>query len=105
MFTYQDFAKAVYDELKPEESFAKWDDHTFYSSEPQPEEMTFCERWFLKATTDHPYLLNDEGYILVQLSCTLGQWEIFTSDQSSTSAVQYQLESAARAAWAEMLGE
>lgn len=48
MYSYQDFAKAVYAELQPGESFEEWDDHTFYSSEPPPPEMTFCERWFIK---------------------------------------------------------
>lgn len=105
MYNYQDFAKAVYDELKPGESFEEWDEHTFYSSEPPPPEMTFCERWFMKGSTENPYVLNGENYILVQLSCTDGQWEIFTSDQSSLSVVQYQTEAEARAAWSTLLGE
>lgn len=105
MYNYQDFAKAVYAELQPGESFEEWDDHTFYSSEPPPPEMTFSERWFMKGTTEAPYILGNENYILVQLSCTDGQWEIFTSDQESTSVVQYQSEVLAREAWAELLGE
>lgn len=105
MYNYQDFAKAVYAELQPDESFEEWDDHTFYSSEPPPPEMTFCERWFMKGNAPAPYTLNNENYILVQLSCTDGQWEIFTSDQESLSVVQYQTEAAAREAWASLLGE
>lgn len=103
-YSYQDFAKAVYDELKPGESFQEWDDHTFYSQEPTPPEMTFCERWFIPGETETPFLLGGEKYILLQLSCTDGQWEIFTSDESSLSVVQYQFETDARAAWAELLG-
>lgn len=105
MYNYTDFAKAVYDELKPDESFAEWDDHTFYTQDPLPEEMTFCERFFIKGSSEAPYVLNGENYILVQMSCTDGQWEIFTGDQVSQSVVQYQLESEARASWAELLGE
>ena len=29
MYSYQDFAKAVFDELKPGETFEEWDPHTF----------------------------------------------------------------------------
>ena len=105
MYSYQDFAKAVFDELKPGETFEEWDDHTFYSSEPPPPEMTFCERWFIKGNAPAPYILNNENYILVQLSCTDGQWEIFTADQESNSAVQYQTEAEAREAWTFLLGE
>lgn len=105
MYSYQDFAKAVYAELQPGESFEEWDSHTFYSSEPPMPEMTFCERWFIKGNSAAPYVLNNENYILVQLSCTDGQWEIFTADQDSNSAVQYQTEAAAREAWAFLLGE
>lgn len=105
MYTYQDFAKAVYDELKPDESFEEWDDHTFYSSDPLPPEMTFCERWFMKGESPDAYILNNEKYILIQLSCTDGGWEIFTSDQVSTSFIPYSTEAAAREAWAALLGE
>lgn len=105
MYNYQDFAKAVYAELQPGESFEEWDDHTFYSSEPPSDEMTFCERWFIKGMTEAPYVLNGEDYILVQLSCTQGQWQIFTGDQESQIAVDYQTEAEARNAWAELLGE
>lgn len=102
MYNYQAFAKAVYDEVNPGVTFEEWDANTFYSSEPPPPEMTFCERWFRKGYSEFPYLLNDEAYILIQLSCTDGQWEIFTSDQSGTSAVPYQTEAEARAAWSEL---
>lgn len=105
MYSYQDFAKAVYAELQPGESFEEWDDHTFYSSEPPPPEMTFCERWFIKGNSEAPYVLANENYILVQLSCTDGQWEIFTADQASTSVVPYQTEAGAREAWTFLLGE
>ncbi|WGL32515.1 hypothetical protein Arash_gp64c [Salmonella phage Arash] len=105
MYSYQDFAKAVFDELKPGETFEEWDAHTFYSSEPPMPEMTFCERWFMKGNAPAPYILNNENYILVQLSCTDGQWEIFTADQESNSAVQYQTEAEAREAWTFLLGE
>lgn len=104
MYNYQDFAKAVYDELKPGESFEEWDSHTFYSAEPPPPEMTFCERWFIRGNAEHPYVLKDQGYILVQLSCTGDVWEIFTSDEGSMSSIPYPTESAAREAWAELLG-
>ncbi len=102
---YQDFARAVYDELKPGESFEEWDSHTFYSTEPLPPERTFCERHFLKGKSDNPYLLKNEEYILVQLSCTSGVWEIFTSDQGGMSVVQYATESAAREAWTKLIGK
>lgn len=105
MYSYQDFAKAVYAELQPGESFEEWDDHTFYSSEPPMPEMTFSERWFMKGNSEAPYILNNENYILVQLSCTGGQWEIFTADQESNSVVPYSTEEAAREAWAFLLGE
>lgn len=105
MYSYQDFAKAVFDELKPGETFEEWDGHTFHSSEPPMPEMTFCERWFMKGNAPAPYILNNENYILVQLSCTDGQWEIFTADQESSSAVQYQTEAEAREAWTFLLGE
>lgn len=105
MFNYQDFAKAVYDELKPGESFEEWDDHTFYSSEPAPEEMTFCERWFVKGESSYPYVLNGENYLLLQLSCTAGAWEIFVTNQESASSVPYPTEAEARAAWAVLLAE
>lgn len=105
MYSYQDFAKAVFDELKPGETFEEWDGYTFYSSEPPMPEMTFCERWFMKGNAPAPYILNNENYILVQLSCTDGQWEIFTADQESNSAVQYQTEAEAREAWTFLLGE
>lgn len=105
MYSYQDFAKAVFDELKPGETFEEWDGYTFYSSEPPMPEMTFCERWFMKGNAPAPYILNNENYILVQLSCTDGQWEIFTADQDSNSAVQYQTEAEAREAWTFLLGE
>lgn len=105
MYSYQDFAKAVYAELGPEMSFEEWDAQTFYSSEPPPPEMTFCERWFMKGSSELPYKLNNEDYLLVQLSCTDGQWEIFTSDEGSTSVVQYQTEDEARSAWTALLGE
>lgn len=105
MYSYQDFAKAVFDELKPGETFEEWDGYTFYSSEPPMPEMTFCERWFMKGNAPAPYVLNNENYILVQLSCTDGQWEIFTADQESNSAVQYQTEAEAREAWTFLLGE
>ena len=68
-------------------------------------EMTFCERWFMKGNAPAPYILNNENYILVQLSCTDGQWEIFTADQESNSVVQYQTEAEAREAWTFLLGE
>ena len=102
-YSYQDFAKAVYDELKPDEAFEEWDDHTFYSSEPPPPEITFCERWFVPGQSTDAYVLGGETYVLLQLSCTDGQWEIFTADQISTAVVQYQFEADARAAWAELL--
>ena len=105
MYSYRDFAKAVFDELKPGETFEEWDGHTFYSSEPLMPEMTFCERGFMKGNAPAPYILNNENYILVQLSCTDGQWEIFTADQESNSAVQYQTEAEAREAWTFLLGE
>lgn len=105
MYNYTDFAKAVYDELKPGESFAEWDDHTFYTQDPLPKEMSFCERFFIKGSSETPYTLNGENYIIVQLSCTSGAWEIFTGDQVSTSSVPYATEDEARAAWAELLGE
>lgn len=104
MYNYQDFAKAVYDELKPGESFEEWDSHTFYSSEPPLPEMTVCERLFILGNSEQPYILNEQGYILVQLSCIGGQWEIFTSDEGSMSSVPYPTEAAAREAWAELLG-
>lgn len=96
---YQDFAKAVYDELKPGESFEEWDSHTFYSSEPIPKEMTHCERRFIKGYSEHPYMLNDEAYVLIQLSCMGGVWQIFTSDQSGTSSLVYPNEAQALSAW------
>ena len=102
---YQDFAKAVYDELKPGESFEEWDPHTFYSSEPIPKEMTHCERRFIKGHSEHSYVLNGDLYILMQLSCSGGVWEIFTSDQGGMSVVQYATESAAREAWTKLIGK
>lgn len=102
---YQDFAKAVYDELKPGESFEEWDSHTFYSSEPIPPEMTYAERQFIKGKSAAPYILNGESYILVQLSCTGGVWEVFSSDTESTTSVPYATEAAARAAWIFLLKE
>jgi hypothetical protein len=105
MYSYQDFAKAVYAELQPDETFEQWDDHTYYSSEPIPEEMSFCERWFIKGEGEVPFVLGGENYLLVQLSCTSGVWEIFTGDQASQSVVEYMNETEARAAWAELLGE
>jgi hypothetical protein len=59
----------------------------------------------MKGNAPAPYILNNENYILVQLSCTDGQWEIFTADQDSNSAVQYQTEAEAREAWTFLLGE
>lgn len=56
MYSYQDFAKAVFDELKPGETFEEWDGYTFYSSEPPMPEMTFCERWFMKGNAPAPYV-------------------------------------------------
>lgn len=101
---YQDFAKAVYDELKPGESFEEWDSHTFYSSEPIPKEMTHCERRFIKGHSEHPYILNGDLYILVQLSCMGGVWQIFTSDQSVTSSLVYPDKAQALSAWTALLG-
>lgn len=101
---YQDFAKAVYDELKPGESFEEWDSHTFYSSEPMPKEMTYCERRFIKGHSEHPYVLNGDHYILVQLSCIGGVWQIFTSDQSVTSSLVYPDKAQALSAWTALLG-
>ena len=101
---YQDFAKAVYDELKPGESFEEWDPHTFYSSEPIPKEMTYCERRFIKGHSEHPYILNGDHYILIQLSCMGGVWQIFTSDQSVTSSLIYPDKAQALSAWTALLG-
>lgn len=105
MYTYSDFAKAVYAELKPEESFEDWDGHTFYSSEAPPPEMTVCERVFKEGEAEYPYILAGKSYILLQLSCTDGAWEVFTSDEISTSVESYANEQLARAAWAVLLGE
>lgn len=103
-YEYADFAKAVYESLKAagstDQTFEEWDNENFWTTEPPPEDMTFCERVFVPCTGfENPFLLNGVEYAKLQLSCTGGAWETFIQDVFYVDNKQYRTEEEARAAW------